>query len=148
MIGVDSTGVYLIPLLKPAGGSDVQRSLSSYVSDMPALARATPREFTCTKYKNGQLLPGLFLFWCAVCRNCRGFTVMKDAESPRTVMDFLYTRCPVAPDRFQLDNGCNLMALNHEPNIFIRTQLLIDQAHFAGHSRCTDVYNTSALLST
>lgn len=124
------------------GGSDVVRQLRNYVADERTMGTSS----TCNKSQNrtGKLVPGCMLFWCMECRKCVGFTVMKDAESPRTVMEFLFTRCPEAPSTFQLDNACNLLAflLNREPGWFRHMQLLIDEPHFHGHTRCSDAYNT------
>ena len=71
---------------------------------------------------------------------------MEDAESPRTVADFLFTRCLQPPRRFQLDNGCNLWAflLNREPEHFKHMQVLIDEPHFWGHVKCSPAFNTGA----
>lgn len=84
------------------------RPLHNYAADKHSMGTRS----TCNKSQNQtkKLLPGLFLLWCMKCRKCVGYTVMKDAESPRTAMEFLYTHCPTAPDIFQLDNACNLLA--------------------------------------
>ena len=131
-----------IPALWPGGA--VQQ-LHNYEADKTSMYTNS----TCNNSQNktGALLPGLFLLWCMKCRKCVGFTVMKDAESPRTAMEFLYAHCPSVPGIFQLDNACNLMAflLNREPEWFSHMQLLIDEPHFRGHTKCSDAYNTGAL---
>lgn len=73
---------------------------------------------------------------------------MEDAESPRTVADFLYTRCEQPPSRFQLDNGCNLLAyvLNREPEFFMQMQVLVDEPHYRGHVNCSAAFNTGAIM--
>ena len=77
----------------------------------------------------------------------QGFSVMEDAESPRTVSDFLFTRCEQPPSKFQLDNGCNLAAflLNREPAHFENMQVLVDEPHYRGHVNCSPAFNTGAI---
>ena len=79
-----------------------------------------------------QLVPGILLWWCGCCGICRGFSIMKDAESPRTLFEVLYTRCPEAPQQLTYDNGCNTHQyfLNREPEFFANTTFLIDEAHY------------------
>lgn len=57
---------------------------------------------------------------------------MRDAESPRTVFEVLYTRCPNPPVRFTYDNDCNEhhYILNREPEFFANTNFFIDEPHY------------------
>lgn len=75
---------------------------------------------------------------------------MQDSESPRTIGEKLYTHCPVPPALFQMDNGCNVHTwlLNREPAHFANMRVVIDEAHFRGHTHCSPNYSTSASLAT
>lgn len=72
------------------------------------------------------------------------FGIMRDAESPRTVFDMMYTRLAQLPDYFQLDNGCNFHSfiLHRELEHFSAMRVLVDEPHFRGHKNCSDNYNT------
>jgi hypothetical protein len=90
------------------GGSDVVRRLRHYAADAGYTMGTASN---CTKYKAStmQLVPGACVWWCGICGACRGFTIMKDAESPRTIFTALYTRCQEAPQRLhcgQHTSGC------------------------------------------
>lgn len=124
------------------GGSDVQRPLNAYAAD---LAGGTTQK-GCTKHQrsNMKLVPGCMLYWCTDCGRCVGFSVMDRAESVRVPFEFLYTGSEIAPAKFQMDNVCNADQYfrNREPAFFAGTEMLIDQAHFAGHVTCSENYNT------
>lgn len=113
------------------GGSDVIRPLRLYAADT---GTSMGTDSTCTKHKRStiQLAPGIILFWCGKCWKCRGFALMRDAESPRTVFEVLYTRCPNPPVRFTYDNDCNEhhYILNREPEFFANTNFFIDEPHY------------------
>jgi hypothetical protein len=100
----------------------------------------------CNKHQrsNRKLIPGIMLFWCMGCRKCVMFSIMPDAESPRTVADLLRTHLPAPPQRFQMDNACNLHAfiLNREPAYYANTQFLIDDCHWRNHVNCPEAYFT------
>ena len=95
-----------------------------------------------------RLSPGIFLVWCSNCRACVLWSLMDDAESPRTPFDLLYTRMPEAPTQFQLDNGCNLQIFlkRRAPEHFANMRILIDEPHFRGHTNCSHNYSTRAGL--
>jgi hypothetical protein len=113
------------------GGSDVRRPLRRYAADA---GTSMGTDSSCTKHKRStiQLVPGLILFWCGKCWKCRGFAIMRDAESPRTAFEVLFTRCQDAPTRFTYDNNCNEhhYCLNREPTFFGRTRFFIDEPHY------------------
>lgn len=126
------------------GGSDVRRQLNVYAADL--VSAATQKG--CNKYQKSHinLLPGIMLYWCSICGRCTGFSVMDTAESVRMPFEFMYTSCETAPEKFQMDNVCNLdqYIRNREPEFFAATELLIDEPHFRGHVTCSENYNTRA----
>ena len=125
------------------GGSHVHRPLGRYTADERDMGGAAS---SCNKYQPSmrKLIPGYFIVWCACCRRCIMFSMMRDAESPRTPFDLIYTHMERAPQQFQLDNGCNLhsFALAREPSFFAGMRVLIDEPHYRGHSNCSANYNT------
>lgn len=125
------------------GGSHIYRQLSRYTADERDMGGCAS---SCNKYQPSmkKLIPGYFFVWCACCRRCTMFSIMRDAESPRTPFDLLYTHMERAPQQFQLDNGCNLhsFALAREPSFFAGMRVLIDEPHYRGHSKCSANYNT------
>lgn len=127
------------------GGSDIYRPLRSYAAD----GRSFGTVPTCTKHQRQtkKLVPGCQFFWCLECRRCVLFVVMGDAESPRTLFEALYTRFPVAPQRFCFDNGCNVhnYILNREPRHFESMEVYVDETHWQGHNHCSVAYNTGEL---
>jgi hypothetical protein len=72
------------------------------------------------------------------------FSIICNAESPRTPFDLMYTHMERAPLQFQLDNGCNLHSfpLAREPNYFADMRVLIDEPHNRNHTNCSANYNT------
>ena len=125
------------------GGNDVYRQLRDYRADG---AMGSCREPMCTKYASMtyKLIPGLTLVWCTCCELCVYFSIMPVAESPRTLMEALYTRWPEAPEQVCYDNGCNLhhFCLSREPEYFKNTRFLIDEMHFNDHKKCSPNYST------
>jgi hypothetical protein len=101
------------------GGRHVRRQLGRYAADERDMGGAAS---SCNKYQPTcrKLIPGYLMVWCACCRRCVMFSVMRDSESPRTPLDLTYTHMERAPLQFQLDNGCNLhsFALAREPEYF------------------------------
>lgn len=99
----------------------------------------------CNKdaYQRRQMSPGLFVLHCMGCKNCIGFHMMAESESPRTLFEVLYTRFPTAPRLVVYDNSCHAhaFALNREPEFFRNTQFCIDALHFKGHTGCCAAYN-------
>jgi hypothetical protein len=91
-----------------------------------------------------KLIPGCMMYWCMECRKCVGFNIMADAESPRTVMETLYTRWQSPPKYFCLDNGCNAYNyfLNREPEHFRDMEVFVDEMHWKGHKNCSPAFNT------
>ena len=126
------------------GGSDVRRRLNVYAADL--VSAATQKG--CNKYQKSHinLVPGIMLYWCSICERCIGFSVMDSAESVRMPFEFMYTSCEAAPEKFQMDNVCNLdqYIRNREPEFFAGTELLIDEAHLRSHVTCSENYNTRA----
>ncbi len=126
----------------PLGGSDVFRTLRRYAADEQSYGT----QAICTKHKprTKKLIPGCFLFWCKCCSKCVFFSLMGDAESPRTVFEVLYARRAQPPHTFCLDNGCNLhqYLLNREPAFFETMRVFIDEPHYRGHKQCSQAYNT------
>jgi hypothetical protein len=84
------------------------------------------------------------MVWCACCRRCVMFSVMRDSELPRTPFDLVITHMERAPQQFQLDNGCNLhsFALAREPEYFAGMRVLVDEPHYRGHTNCSANYST------
>ena len=126
------------------GGTDLKRQLKCYAAD---LVSGTTHK-GCNKYQHSHInqLPGCMIYWCSLCGRCIGFSVMDSAESVRMPFEFMYTTCATAPDKFQMDNVCNLdqYLRNREPEFFAACELLIDEAHFRGHVTCSANYNTRA----
>ncbi len=75
----------------PLGGSHVRRALRLYAADSYRMGGSAS---DCNKWQRSsmQLIPGYMLVWCACCGFCIMFAIMRDAESPRTVFDLLFTR--------------------------------------------------------
>ncbi len=48
------------------------------------------------------------LFYCLNHGKCLGFQILKEAESPKHVFDFLFSRLEKAPTTVVYDNACNL----------------------------------------
>ena len=73
---------------------------------------------------------------------CVALLTISSAESTKTVFDTLYTKWEHAPPVFCMDSGCNihLYLLNRELAFFKDTKVLIDQAHFRGHTNCSPAY--------
>lgn len=127
------------------GGSHVHRQLRAYAADAYKMAKDGSTS-TCNKYQVSalKLIAGYMIFWCTCCRKCILFSIMSDAESPRTPFDLLYTHMERPPQQFQLDNGCNLhnFALAREPQYFAGMRVLVDEPHYRGHTNCSTNYNT------
>ena len=126
------------------GGSHVHRSLRRYVADTNG--QAGDAQGSCTKHKTpgGVYVPGCIFFWCAKCSRCVYFGVMKNAESPRTVFEAIYTHWETPPELVVYDNACNFnnFCLNREPEFFKNTRVLVDATHYAGHKKCNPGYNS------
>lgn len=126
----------------PLGGNHVYRRLRNYVADTVSAGTQS----SCNKYKQSTvaLVPGVILFWCGVCSKCRGFAIMRDAESPRTVFNLIYTHCPEAPKRMTYDNNCKTHNYfeNREAEFFKLTEFYIDEPHYKTHKDCCEDYNT------
>lgn len=124
------------------GGSDVHRPLGEYA----ATERSMGTQSNCNKYKESKqrLLPGCLLGWCLDCGTCCSFSVMANAESPRTVFELLRTRWKEAPEMICYDNGCNTMqyCLNREPKWFKGTRFVIDHMHYNDHKHCPLDYDS------
>lgn len=136
----------------PLGGNHVYRRVGRYAQDVSSgHGGGISTADKCTKHQRptGKLVPGLMLFWCMMCRKCVLFSLMPEAESPRTVADLLQTHMPAAPQRFQMDNACNLhtFVLNREPEYYANTQFLIDDCHWRGHVNCSAAYYTGGRAS-
>lgn len=127
------------------GGSDVHRPLGAYVANSSKPATVADAG-TCTKNKRNTavLMPGVLLIWCRECQRCVHFATMRDAESPATVFEVLFTRWQVAPLTVVYDNACNLhnYCLNREPLFFQNTRFLCDEPHWKGHKHCCPAYNS------
>jgi hypothetical protein len=122
------------------GGGDVRRCVGVYTADK----RMSGEGGICTKHKLGhqRLTPGLLVGWCLDCGICLGFTVMANAESPRTVFEWVFTRCTLPPEIICYDNGCNLQrfCLSREPGFFGKVDFYVDHLHFMDHNRCSLEY--------
>ena len=131
----------------PLGGSHVRRALRLYAADSYRMGGSAS---DCNKWQRSsmQLIPGYMLVWCACCGFCIMFAIKRDAESPRTVFDLLFTHMEQPLQQFQLDNGCNLhnFALAREPEHFRDMRVLVDELHYRGHTNCSQGYNTGAGL--
>jgi hypothetical protein len=70
------------------GGSHVRRQLGRYAADERDMGGAASScdndQLTCRK-----LIPGYLMVWCACCRRCVMFSVMRDSESQRTPFDLI-----------------------------------------------------------
>lgn len=128
------------------GGSNVLRSLRPYAADE---RKAGSGELSCNKSQRStkKLIPGMMLVWCTCCRRCVCFAIMRDAESPRTLFELLFTHWEEPPECLQFDNGCNVQTycLKREPEHFSRMRVLIDEAHYRGHTNCSKNYSTGKL---
>jgi hypothetical protein len=128
------------------GGSDIRRRLGRYDIDKSTTRRAEIGQ-TCTKHKEGhqRLVPGCCVGWCLQCGISVGFTVMANAESARTIFEWLLTRCDEAPKIVCYDNGCNAQQyfLNREPEFFGTTACYVDAMHHKGHDKCSEEYSSS-----
>ena len=144
------TGVWIGPELgpnsppwqsTPLGGSGVIRPLRLYAADQNSTSDKAAR---CTKHKEStqRLLPGCLFGWCLDCGVSPGFTLMANAESPRTVFEWLYTRNDSPPSVIFYDNGCNAhqFCLNREPFHFASTLWYVDAFHYAGNNKCSAEY--------
>jgi hypothetical protein len=97
------------------GGSHARRQLGSYAADDRDMGGCAS---TCNKYHPTmrKLIPGYLMVWCACCRRCVMFSIMRDAQSLRTPFDLLYTHMERAPQQFQLDNAtCTVLRLRASP---------------------------------
>ncbi len=125
------------------GGTDCVRLLPRFAADARGVRS---EESSCNKQQvsGRRLSPGVSLMCCCGCRFCVLFSLMDDAESPRTPFDLLYTRMLAAATQFQLDNGCNLHSFikARAPAHFADMRMLIDEPHYRGHTNCTQNYNT------
>lgn len=99
---------------------------------------------TCRKYqyKHRGIRPGLLIVFCLKCSRCIGFVVMRNAESPRTLFEVLYTRWKLAPKLVAYDNGCHYHAfiLYREPEWATNTTVGIDALHQPNHKDCSIAY--------
>lgn len=100
----------------------------------------------CTKhqYQHRRLTAGAFVLYCLDCECCIGFLAMRDAESPRTLFEALYTRWPgCAPLLIVYDNGCHAhaFALNREAAWAAGSTYCIDALHWPGHADCAASYH-------
>jgi len=128
----------------------------------------------CTKHQrsNGKLSPGLMVrqltvpltraalsqtkppsalqvVWCMACTKAIMWSLMADAESPRTLSEQLFTRLPEgAQPRIMYDNACNTLQymLKREPEFCKDCELYIDAPHFKGHKGCCTACDTSRAL--
>jgi hypothetical protein len=114
----------------------------------PADPRTQKIGSSCVKYQNRhrQLKLGLFVVFCLDCQRCLGFSMMRHAKSPRTVMEFINTRFPVAPQLIVYDNACNAaqFALNRVPEFVKHTEWRVDAVHWPNHTTCAASYNIKA----
>ena len=96
------------------------------------------------------MIPGGMFYWCMECSKCVFYNIMADAESPRTVLETLYTKWEQPPKYFCLDNGCNAYnyILNREPEHFKFMEVFVDEMHWAGHKNCSPAYSTGATFAT
>lgn len=81
---------------------------------------------------------------CVKCKRVVLFSLMADAESPRTLFDLVLTRFEKLAASY--DNGCNFLHffLNREPEIHESVDVYIDVMHHRGHVKCLPTYRTGA----
>ena len=82
-----------------------------------------------------------------MCKKAVMWSLMANAESPRTLFELLFTRLPEGTKpRITYDNACNTMQymLNREPEFCRDCELYIDALHFRGHKGCCTAYDTGA----
>lgn len=103
-------------------------------------------ETRCTKNtkQSGKLGAGVLLFWCASHRICIGWTLLTEAESPKSVYDVLATRFQKMPQYIIYDNACNLFEYchNRSPHLFRDTVFLSDAFHWVNHINCGCCFNS------
>jgi hypothetical protein len=78
------------------------------------------------------------------CGNSVGFSLMHDAESPRTAFELLLIGSEKPPVLFLTDNGCNVynFAWAREPAHFASMRVVIDEVHYRGHTNCSPNYDS------
>eukprot|EP00736_Rhodelphis_marinus_P013988 Rmarinus@m.18561 len=100
--------------------------------------------YSCTKHaqKSKDLTPGVFIISCLDCKRVIGWTVLRQAESLRTLFEILMTRWKVMPEVIIYDAACRFESycLNREPERFKHTRFFIDDFHIRNHKRCSPAY--------
>ena len=92
----------------------------------------------------------LQVLWCVGCRRAIAWSLMADAESPRTLFELLWAFFPIwLALRLSYDNGCNFLTfvLNREPRWAAIVRVLIDKLHYAGHKQCASSFCTGTRIS-
>lgn len=85
------------------------------------------------------------VIWCVKCEVAVMWSLMADAESPKTLFELLYAWLPAdVTARVMYDNACNALQyiLNREPELGRRLEFYIDAMHFKGHKGCCESYNS------
>jgi hypothetical protein len=98
-------------------------------------------EEVCVKFIRGQhssLSPGVMLVFCVPHDTLLGFYILKDSESPRSVMDVVRRRWKHAPHIILYDNACNASVFcdRREREYFQHVLWVIDKFHFPNHCNC------------
>lgn len=119
----------------------LQRKVAAkYLADSHNDSDSCCKKFSAEKGKN---MPGLLLVFCLDHQKCIGFMLLQNKESPRTVMELLFSRWAVCPKEVHYDNGCNThtFCMYREPYFFRDCRFFIDKFHVASHSECSPTYD-------
>jgi hypothetical protein len=88
------------------------------------------------------------IIWCSKCDCAISWSLMTNAESPKSLFDLLYCYFPDGAKRIVYDNGCNFLAyiLNRAPGWAKQVQVFIDTLHKKGHVKGADGLDTGVVL--
>ena len=87
--------------------------------------------------------------WCSGCKRAVAWSLMTDAESPRTLFELLYLYFgDFEKLRIVYDNACNFLAfcLNRDAEWSRRLRTFVDALHWQGHTGCSANLNTGTFL--
>jgi hypothetical protein len=91
---------------------------------------------------------GVQIIWCSICKCAVCWSLMTNAESPRTLFDLLYCFFPEQKMRVAYDNECNFLsyALNRAPAWTSNAHVYIESLYKKGHVKCADRLDTGAVF--